>query len=440
MRIQRGWMRFLMTLRPALAGVLILATGWLTAGDVLRPGMPESVGMSTERLERLETVFQDYVERGELPGVSILVAREGAIVYQSALGFRDIEAADPMETDSIFRIASQTKAIVSVAIMMLEEEGKLLVHDPVGKYLPAFAETTVAVPNEEGEGYTVVPAERPITIRDLLTHTAGIGYGWGPAEAEWKAAGITGWYFADRDEPIAATVERMAALPFEAQPGERFVYGYSTDILGVIVETVSGQSLAAFLQERIFDPLGMEDTQFYLRDDQVGRFAAVYARTEDGGLERSPDEGTMNAQGHYVKGPRKSFSGGAGLTSTARDYAIFMQMMLNGGEYAGQRLLSPKTVELMSADHLKGEARFPWGTGMGFGLGFSVVTDLGARGEPGSLGEYGWGGAYHSSYWIDPVEDLIVVYFTQVIPADGLDDHGKLRALVYQAIIESRVD
>ncbi|MFL6256814.1 MAG: serine hydrolase domain-containing protein [Pyrinomonadaceae bacterium] len=393
---------------------------------------PEAVGLSSERLKRLSEALNGYVKDGKLPGGVVLVARRGKVAYTEAFGQRDREAGAPMREDTIFRIASQTKALVSVGVMMLQEEGRLLISDPVGKYLPEFRETTVAVP-KQGGGYEVVKAKRAITIRDLLTHTSGVSYGGGLAHDRWEAAKITGWYFADRDEPVAATVARMAALPFDAQPGEKWIYGYSTDILGALVERVSGQTLEAFLRARIIEPLGMKDTHFYLPESKAERFAVVYSAKESGGLERAPEPGGMVGQGAYLKGPRKSFSGGAGLLSTANDYARFLSMLLNGGELDGKRLLSRKSVELMTVDHLGGKA---FREGQGFGLGFSVVKDLGERGQPGSVGEYGWGGAYHSTYWVDPKEQLVVVYFTQLIPARGLDDQDKLRALVYQAIVD----
>jgi CubicO group peptidase (beta-lactamase class C family) len=393
----------------------------------------ERVGMSSERLEFLTNTFQGYVDSGELSGAVALIARKGQIAYFKSFGESDMENNIPMEENSIFRIASQTKAIVSVGIMILQEKGKLLITDPVGKYIPAFNETTVAVPGEDGE-YEIVRANRPITIRDLLTHTAGIGYGDGIASDLWEKAGIQGWYFADRDEPIQATVTRMANLPFEAQPGEKFVYGYSTDILGAVIEVVSGEPLNIFLKQYILDPLGMNDTHFYLPENKRERLTVVYSSTEDG-LKRAADPGGMIGQGAYVDGPMMSFSGGAGYLSTALDYAKFLQMMLNNGEFNGTRIISPKTVELMTVNHL-GEVTFPWIKGTGFGLGFSIVEDLGLRGVLGSEEEYGWGGAYHSTYWVDPEEELVVVYFTQLIPANGLDDHDKLRALVYQALID----
>ncbi|MEO7275118.1 MAG: serine hydrolase domain-containing protein [Vicinamibacterales bacterium] len=403
----------------------------LTGQSLPRASKPEDVGLSSERLQRLTTTFNEYVKASRLPGAVVLIARRGKVAYLQSFGARDRESSAPMRDDAIFRIASQSKAPVSVAVMMLQEEGKLLIGDPVGRYLPEFAKTTVAVRRAGGQGYDVVPAKRAITVRDLLTHTAGISYGDGPAADQWKAAGITGWYFADRDEPVGATISRLAALPFDAQPGEKWVYGYNTDILGALVERISGQPLDVFLRTRIFEPLGMRDTAFYLPREKAERLATVYSVAGEGTVTRTPDTGGMISQGAYLNGPRKSFSGGAGLLSTASDYARFLQMLLNGGELDGKRILSRSTVKLMTVSHTGGIDFRP---GQGFGLGFSVVEDVGARAIPGSVGEYGWGGAYHSSYWVDPAEQLVVVYMTQVIPSGLLDDQNKLRALVYQAI------
>ena len=414
--------------------VLVLITHSVVfAGEISRVN-PEELGFSSERMQRLSNVFQAYADDGKLAGGVVLVARHGKVAYLESFGLRDRESGSPMQDDSIFRIASQTKALVSVGIMMLQEEGLLLISDPVGKYLPEFQETTVAIPKESG-GYEVVKADRPVTIRDLLTHTSGIGYGDGTAADRWQEAAIQGWYFAHRDEPIRETVSRMAALPFDAQPGELFVYGYGTDILGALIETISGEPLDDFLKTRLLTPLGMEDTCFYLPMAKKERLATVYSATDTSGLGRAPDLGGMVSQGAYIEGPRKSFSGGAGLLSTAGDYAKFLQMMLNGGELNGNRFLSPKTIELMTMNHL-GKVSFPWAEGTGFGLGFYVIEETGTRGLPESIGEYGWGGAYHSAYWVDPKEQLLVVYLTQLIPANDLDDHEKLRALVYQALID----
>jgi CubicO group peptidase (beta-lactamase class C family) len=393
---------------------------------------PEEVGFSSQRLAQLKSVLQGYVDAGRLPGSVTLVARRGKVVFLEGLGQRDRESKSAMRPDSIFRIASQTKALVSVGIMMLQEQGKLLISDPLYKYIPEFRETKVAV-RKEGGGYDVVKAKRPITIRDLLTHTSGIGYGTGTAAEEWKKAGIQNWYFADRNEPVGAVVTRMAALPADAQPGEAWVYGYSVDILGVVIERVSGQTLAEFLKTNLTAPLGMTDTNFYLPKDQRDRLVSVYS-VEGNQLTKPTDMAASfwQAQGAYIEGPRKAFSGGAGLLSTAENYATFLQMLLNGGELDGKRYLSRKTVELMTSNHLRG---VQFREGVGFGLGFSVVTDEGARGEPGSVGEFGWGGAYHSTYWVDPQEQLVVVHLTQVLPAGDLDDFGKVRAMVYQSIV-----
>ena len=419
-------------LRATAFAFALLFAVLVHAADPLPRAQPEEVGLSSERLRQLDTVLRGYVDDGRLAGSVLLVARRGKLVYLQAFGQRDREARAPMQPDSIFRIASQTKALVSVGVMMLAEQGKLQLTDPLWKYLPEFRETTVAVA-KEGGGYDVVKAKRPITLRDLLTHTAGIGYGTGVAADKWQAAGIGGWYFADRQEPIAATVARMAALPFDAQPGEKWVYGYSLDILGVVIERVSGKPLDEFLRASIIDPLGMQDTAFYLSANERDRLAVVYSATESGKLERAPNPGAMVGQGAYLGGPRTSFSGGAGLLSTAGDYARFVQMLLNGGQLDGKRLLSRKSVELMTSDHLRS---VPFRDGEGFGLGFSVARDLGARGQVGSVGEFGWGGAYHSTYWADPREQLAVVYLTQINPALGLDDFGKVRSLVYQAIVD----
>jgi len=415
---------------PFVCTLLFIGLGY---GQELEKVQPETVGVSSERLALLTQNMEQYIDQGKLPGAVVLLSRKGKIFYQKAFGSRDIEGSQPMTHNAIFRIASQTKALVSVATMMLQEEGKLNIHHPVSKYIPEFKETSVEVAKED-EGYTVENAKREITIRDLLTHTAGIGYGYGLAADKWKEAGIQGWYFADREEPILETVRRMASLPMEAQPGEKFVYGYNTDILGAIVEIASGQPLNVFLSEHLLKPLGMNDTHFYLPMEKKNRLAAVYSYGDEK-LERAPEPGHMVGQGMYVDGPRKSFSGGAGLLSTAADYSKFLLMMLNGGTYNDQRILSRKSVELMTVNHL-GKIEYPWGNGLGFGLGFFTVEDLGSRGSMGSNGEYGWGGAYHSAYWVDPKEELTVVYFTQVIPANGLDDHEKLRNLLYQALMD----
>lgn len=419
---------------PAVAALVLAFSSALTFAAELLPkaATPEEVGFSSARLANIAPVMNKYVADGKLPGSVVLVVRKGKIAYSEAFGFRDKEAKAAMKTDSIFRIASQSKAVTSVAVMILQEQGKLVISDPVEKFLPAFKDSTVAVPREGG-GFDVVRAKRPITIRDLLTHTAGISYGQGPAKALWDKAGTHDWYFADRNEPVGETIKRIAKLPFDAQPGEKWVYGYNTDILGALVEKVSGKTLDQFVHAEILDPLKMQDTQYYLDKNKRDRLTVVYAATEDGKFKRLPDGPGIEQQGAYVDGPRKSFSGGAGLLSTPNDYARLLQMLLNGGELDGVRILGRKTVQLMTTDHLNGIA---YQAGEGFGLGFYVVKDPGARGRVGSVGEFGWGGAYHTEYAVDPSEQMVIVYMTQLRPTQGLEDYERLRAMIYQAIVD----
>lgn len=428
-----------MTKFATLVPSLLLLGASLSFGQGLPQAAPASQGMSAERLQQLAAVMKTAADSGKVAGSVTLVARNGRVVHYDASGLRDVESSAPMAPDSIFRIASMSKAVTSVAVMMLVEEGKVLLDDPVSRFIPSFARTSVVVRPPAGSPASApsgtAPALRPITIRHLLTHTAGVSYGSGnPMEASYRDAGVIGWYFADKDEPIAASIDRLAALPFDHQPGDRYIYGFSTDILGVVVEKASGQTLDEFFRTRIFAPLKMPDTHFYLPDDKRNRLATVYSlESPDGRITRAPQP--MTGQGDYVEGPRRSFSGGAGLLSTASDYARFLQMLLNGGELDGVRLLSPKTVELMTSNHvgaLYQDGRF------GFGLGFEVTEHVGRSGRHGSVGEFGWGGAYFTKYWVDPQEQLVVVFMTQLLPASGLDLHSKLRTQVYSAVVESR--
>jgi CubicO group peptidase (beta-lactamase class C family) len=417
----------------SLAIVLTVMVSTSSFAQDFNRSRPERLGFDADRLERLDPVLQSYIDTEQISGSVTLVLRNGRIAYSSAKGMRNIDAGLAMEEDSIFRIASQTKAIVSTGIMMLHERGILQISDPLSKFFPAWAEAQVAVANDGGS-YDLEPLVRPITLRDLLTHTSGIGYGMGGAAVDaWTDADISGWYFANKNEPIGTTVTRMASLPIEAQPGEEWIYGYNIDILGAVIEVASGRTLAAFLQEEILNPLEMDDTHFYLPQEKADRLAVVYTPASNGGIEPIQATGGMQSQGMYVNGPRVSFSGGAGLLSTAPDYAKFLQMTLNGGEYNNVRLLSPKTIELMTTSHI-GDIAFRPGEGMG--LGFSIAEDLGTRGTLGSEGEYGWGGAYHSTYWVDPQENLVVVYMTQILSPVGLNDFDLLRAGIYQAIVE----
>lgn len=426
--------------RSIAALVLVLAavagprSGWAQA--LPKAATPAAVGMSAERLERLTRMMQEAVAKKQVAGTVTLVVRDGQVVYHEAAGSQDVEQGVAMKPDSIFRIASMTKAVVSVGIMMLVEEGRLSIADPVSRYIPAFARTTVL--GVQNGRVAIVPANRPITIRDLLTHTAGISYGMGALEPYYKAAGFTQWYFADRTQPMTYWIDTLATLPFEAQPGERWVYGYNTDVLGNVIERVSGQTLADFIAARIATPLKMVDTAFHVPAEKVSRLAAVYAVGPDGTISRAID-GTPaiptlphSGQGAYVSGPRMAFSGGAGLLSTAQDYARFMQMLLNGGELDGVRLLSPTTVTLMTSNHV---GTLYQNGALGWGLGFEVVEQTGRAPRYGAAGEFSWSGAYHTTYWADPAEKLVVVFMSQLLPAGTTNLTARVRTLVNQAIV-----
>jgi len=419
----------------ALAAALLALPATLPAQGAA-PAQQGRLALSAERLARVDSFFHRAVDQGQMAGAVVLVLRDGQPVYERAFGWADREAGRRMTPDAIFRIASQTKAITSAAILALAEEGKLALNDPVSRFIPAFRQTTVAVRGDSG--VSVVPARRQITLRDLLTHTAGISYGRDTlvsalytAKGLGAAAGF-GWYTADKDEPVCATMERLASLPFVAQPGERYVYGYATDVLGCVVERASGMSLDRFVRERITAPLRMEDTHFFLPPAKRDRFTAVYTLGSDGRVVRAPEG--PRGQGDYAEGPRRSFSGGAGLLSTARDYARFLQMLLNRGELEGTRILAPKTVELMTANAV--------GTlfsqdGEGFSLGFRTLDRPGVRGRVESVGTYSWGGAYGSEYLVDPKERLVMVFMVQELPnTQGIGQ--RLPMLVYQALVEAR--
>ncbi len=390
-------------------------------------------GISAARLARLDTVLKRYVDTDSIAGLVALVLRDGAPIYQAALGWADREAGRRMTMDAMFRIASQTKAVTSAAIMILVEEGKLGITDPVSRYLPSFARTTVAMASDSGR--TPVPARRQITIRDLLTHSAGISYGTDRRVADaYRAAGLgpaagegVGYYTADKDEPICATMDRLGTLPFVAQPGEAWVYGYNTDILGCVVERASGKPLDEFIRTRITGPLKMPDTHFFIPPAQRTRLAAVYGTGPEGKAVRGNDG--ARGQGHYVDGPRKSFAGGAGLVSTARDYARFLEMTRNGGVLDGVRILSPNAVALM---HTNMVGTLHSTDGLGFGLGFETVDRFGASGLR-SAGSYGWAGAYGTWYSVDPKERLVLVLMIQMAP-NGTTLANRFPTLVYQAL------
>ena len=400
-----------------------------TAANGAGAQISAATGISKERLARIDGLMQQYVNENLIAGAVALILQDGQPVYEHAAGWADKEAGTRMTTDTIFRIASQTKALTSAAILQLQEQGKLVVTDPVSKYIPEFARTTVY----DKEKSTAVPATRAITLRDLLTHTAGISYG---TQAEISAlyaekalgpkAGM-GWYTADKNEQTCTTMARLASLPFVAQPGTQFVYGYNTDILGCVVERASGMPLDEYFRTHITQPLGMRDTYFFLPKEQRRRLAAVYYTGPNGKIARAADD--AKGQGHYVDGPRKNFAGGAGLLSTARDYARFLEALRNGGVLGNTRILAPRSVALMTTDQI-GDIYKPR---MGFGFGFEVVEEYGAVGME-APGSFGWGGAYGTNYRVDPTSGLVVVLMIQLMP-NGTDFREKFANLVYQSLL-----
>ncbi|MGA9774197.1 MAG: serine hydrolase domain-containing protein [Blastocatellia bacterium] len=399
----------------------------------LPTGKPEDVGMSSERLARIRTAMQRYVDKKLVPGVVTLVARRGRVVYLDAVGSRDAESQMPMTTDVIFRIASMTKPITSVAAMMLYEEGHFLLSDPISKWLPEFKDMKVAVAGAAGTPYTLEPASRPITIKHLLTHTAGLANAYrGLTQQEYAKATAR----QSPDETTADTIKRLAKLPLNFHPGDKWEYGPATDVVGRLVEVISGETLDEFFRKRIFAPLGMTDTYFYLPESKVNRLAALYQPDEANGNRMKLTE-PPTKESRWVKAPHVYFAGAGGLVSTAADYVKFHQMMLNGGELNGVRLLGRKTVELMTANHIGDLPVWLTGPGYGFGLGYSVVKDIGETGQPGSAGNYGWGGAFCTYFWVDPTEELIGIMMTQVRPYTHLNIRQEFQVLANQAITDS---
>ena len=419
------------SIAPVVVMLAVLCAIVAQAGQQAAPRAAAANAAASTRFKRLDALLQEHINQNRIAGIVALVLKDGKPIYERALGWSDMESKRPMRMDTIFRIASQTKALTSAAILSLMEEGRLTPGMPVSRFIPGFAQSTVAVKGETG--VSAVPARRAITIADLLTHTAGISYGTDAlVSAQYEAKGLGpaagfGWYTADKDEEICVTMERLATLPFVAQPGESYVYGYNTDILGCVVERASGMALDRFIAERITTPLGMKDTRFYLPAAERERLATVYSSGADGTITRAEDG--ARGQGHYVDGPRKSFSGGAGLLSTARDYARFLEMTRNGGALDGKRILSPRSVALMTTNQ---SGTIHSTTGLGFGFGFETVDRYGALGLS-SVGAYRWGGAYGSNYLVDPDAGLVIVYMIQQIP--NRTDLGQLiPLLVYQAL------
>lgn len=399
---------------------------------------PEEVGLSSARLERIDDWMQRLVEDGKLAGVLTMVARRGHVVWQRTRGMADLARAKPMTPETIFRIYSMTKPLTSAAIMMLYEEGRFQLDDPITRFLPSFADMRVFAGGSRGK-WDSVPAERDISFRDLLTHTAGLTYGWmeaTPVDGLYRTRDID---FQTANASLEELVERVASVPLLAQPGREWNYSIATDVLGHLVAVISGQPFDAFLRDRILVPLGMVDTDFYVPPEKIERFAANYSRGEDGRPQLIDDP----LESRFAS-PRRLCSGGGGLVSTASDYMRFCQLMLNKGELDGVRLLGRKTVELMTMNHLDGDMadmgqpRFSESPyyGIGFGLGFSVMLDPAKAQILGTPGEYAWGGAASTAFWCDPAEDMAVVLLTQLMPSSTYPIRRELRVLTYQAVVD----
>ena len=399
---------------------------------------PEDVGLSSVQLGRVRDWAQRQVDSGKLAGVTTMVARRGRVAHLHSCGLADREAGLGMAADTIVRIYSMTKPLTSVAVMMLYEQGLFQLDDPVSRFLPCFTTMRVATGGQRGKIDTA-PAARPITIRDLLTHTSGLTYGFMQStqvDALYRDEGID---FQTAECTLGELVERAAALPLLAQPGAEWNYSIATDVLGHLVATVSGEPFGDFLQHRVIDPLGMVDTAFHVPAQKAHRFAANYARSASGGVTLLDDPATSR----YLS-PPAICSGGGGLVSTAGDYMRFCHFMLNRGELDGVRLLGRKTVELMTSNHLRGDMaamgmpRFSESSyeGVGFGLGFSVMLDPARAQVLGTPGEYAWGGAASTAFWVDPVEELAVVLLTQLTPSSTYPIRRELRVLTYAALLD----
>ncbi len=393
-----------------------------------------AAGFSAERLKRMDVAMNDWVEKGWMNGAAALIIRDGKIAYYKAAGFNDLADKTPLKKDGIFRIASQSKAITSVAIMMLFEEGKLLLTDPVSKYIPSFRQQTVLDKfNPADTTYTTVPAARQLTIKDLLTHTSGLGYaqiGSKEANAIYAKNKITAGLGVS-NESLLAAMTRLGTLPLMHQPGQKWTYGLNSDLLGSVVEIISGISLDEFFRTRIFQPLEMKDTYFVIPREKASRLVNLYTETPEGKL--------IKADGNMLNGPTTAnypltnntyYSGGAGLSSTIYDYAVFLQMLLNKGEYNGRRLLGRNTVNMMITNQIGdlslGDDKF--------GLGFQIASEQGSGSTPAQAGTFSWGGAFATSYWVDPKEKMVMLFFRQLQARTHNDVVEKFRALTYQAI------
>ncbi len=409
----------------------------ITHGQSPAQVTPREAGFASNALERIDTLLQQAVERKQVAGAVALLARDGKLGYLRAKGFQDVEAGKEMTADTLFRIASMTKPVTSVAVMILVDDGRLKVKDPVSKYLPEFKTPKVLLQGSGGDR-KLVPASREITIHDLLTHTSGLTYRFmsqEPFDAIYHKAeicdGLTRPTFT-----LAENVRRLAALPLLHQPGSAFQYSLSTDVLGRLVEVISGQDLEAFMRSRIFAPLGMNDTYFDLPAEKTGRLAVVYEPGPDQHIHRIGEDPVQKGELIYCvtspyRGQRGYCSGGAGLTSSAGDYARFLQMLLNGGQWNGTRILKPETVREMTSNQIGDLPSLRPTDRFGYGFGIAVAA---SKDQPASVGSYSWGGFYNTAFWVDPDKKLIGVLMTQLFPSNHLTLVQDFQKLAYGAI------
>ena len=403
---------------------------------VLTASSPEAAGFSSSRLSRLDTAMNDWVKKNWINGSVALIARKGKVVFYKAYGYNDLNTKAALDKNGIFRIASQTKAITTVAAMMLWEEGKFSLDDPVVKYIPSFAKQQVLSGfTAKDTTYTTIPAKRNITIRDLLTHTSGIGYpGIGSPEANaiYAKAGITGGVGVKAPLTLAETMNRLGTLPLLFQPGEKWMYGVNTDLLGYLIQIWSGMSLEDFFTKKIFQPLKMNDTYFNVPSSKASRLVNFFQQDSTGVIKKQDQLFDGNLLLDFPLRHTDYFSGGGGLSSTIYDYAVFLQMLLNGGEYNGTRLLARNTVRMMTMNQI-GDL-FVTGTENKFGYGFSLVTENSSRLAPNQTGTYAWGGIFSTSYWVDPKEDMIVLIYRQMWGPHIADTDKAFKTLVYQGL------
>lgn len=414
------------------------ANNAFTQSKVLTEAAPAAGGFSAERLTRLEAGMNGWVKNNWINGSAVLIARHGKIVFNKAVGYNDLDTKTPLDKTGIFRIASQTKAVTTLATMMLWEEGKFSLDDSVAKFIPAFANARVlATYNPADTTYTTLPAKRPVTIRDLLTHTSGLGYpaiGTPAENAIYAKSYLTGGV-GTKGQDLADAMNRLGKLPLFFQPGEKWKYGLNHDVLGYLIQVWSGMTLEEFFTTRIFKPLGMKDTYFNLPAEKGSRLVNFFQQDTSGVIKKQGSVFGGALDMNYPLQKTNYFSGGGGLVSTIYDYAILLQMYLNGGEYNGVRLLSRNTVRMITTNQI-GDLFVDLGvkTENKWGLGFSIITENGSRLGPSQAGTYAWGGVFSTSYWVDPKEDMLVIIYRNIWGPHVADTDKQFKPLVYQAI------